>query len=121
EVRLGSRGEGRRLLVPHVDPSKLVLSTDRVRDPVKRVSREPIDPRDPPADDGLHKQLRDALFSHGVSSLPFDPRPAARRARPRISANAGKAPARAGPSGLTRLWSGVRGRGSGGRAAAPRP
>mgnify|MGYP003694065471 CR=1 FL=1 len=41
EVRLGARGEGRRLLVPHVDPSELVLSPDGVGDPVERVSRDP--------------------------------------------------------------------------------
>ena len=35
EVRLGARGEGRRLLVPHVDPAKLVLSPDGVGDPVE--------------------------------------------------------------------------------------
>jgi hypothetical protein len=44
EVRLCARGEGGRLLVPHVDPAKLVLSPDGVGDPVERVSRDPIDP-----------------------------------------------------------------------------
>ena len=78
EVRLGARGEGRRLFVPHVDPSKLVLPADGVGDPVERVSRDPIDPRDPSADEGVHEQVRDALLSHGVSPLPFDARSAAR-------------------------------------------
>jgi hypothetical protein len=35
EVRLGSRGEGRSLFVPRVDPSELVLSPDGVGDPVE--------------------------------------------------------------------------------------
>ena len=35
EVRLGASGEGRSLLVSHVDPSELVLSPDGVGDPVE--------------------------------------------------------------------------------------
>ena len=68
EVRLCPRGEGRRLLVPHGDPSKLVLSPDGIGDPVERVSRDPIDPRDLPADEGIYKQFRDRLLPHGVPS-----------------------------------------------------
>src|SRR5947199_404614 len=68
EVRLCARGEGRGLLVPHVHPSKLVLSPDGVGDPVQRVSGDSIDPRDPSAGEGLYKQLRDRLLSHDVPS-----------------------------------------------------
>src|SRR5206468_11114411 len=69
EVRLCSRGEGRCLLVPHVDPSKLVLPPDGVGDPVERVSRDPIDPRDVSTYYCVHQQFRDRLLSHDVSSL----------------------------------------------------
>src|SRR5437867_10755444 len=58
EVRFCSRSEGCRLLVPHGDPSKLVLSPDGIGDPVERVSRDPIDPGDPPADESIYKQFR---------------------------------------------------------------
>src|SRR5262245_36142810 len=74
EVRLCSRSEGRRLLVPHGDPSKLVLSPDGVGDPVERVSRNSIDPRHPSADEGSHEQFRDRLLSHGILSC-FRPCP----------------------------------------------
>src|SRR5207247_7311622 len=68
EVRLGARGEGRSLLVSRVDPSKLVLSPDGIGDPVERVSRDPVDPRDLPANEGIYKQFRDRLLPHGVRS-----------------------------------------------------
>jgi len=41
EVRLGARGEGSRLLVPHVDPAKLVLSPDGVGDPLSESPATP--------------------------------------------------------------------------------
>src|SRR5206468_5670408 len=68
EVRFCSRSEGCRLLVPHGDPSKLVLSPDGIGDPVERVSRDPIDPGDPPADESIYKQFRDRLLPHGLPS-----------------------------------------------------
>jgi len=68
EVRFCSRGEGCRLLVPHGDPSKPVLSPDGIGDSVERVSRDPIDPRHFSADEGVHQQFCDRLLSHDVPS-----------------------------------------------------
>jgi hypothetical protein len=68
EMRFCSRGEGCRLLVPHMDPSKLIPPPDGIGDPVERVSRDPVDPRDLPADEGIYQQFRDRLLPYGVPS-----------------------------------------------------
>src|SRR4030095_13266837 len=63
-------GKRRRFFMSHVNPSNLLLASNRVRDSVERVARDSVESLDSRRSKGIHKQVRDSFFRH-VSPLSF--------------------------------------------------
>ena len=61
-----TRREGGDFLVPDMDPFDLALTTNRVRQPVKAVAYDAVDPIDSRRDEDFRKLLR-YCFGHAVS------------------------------------------------------
>jgi len=70
EMRVCARGEGRRLLVPHVNPPHTLLPANRIGDSVQGVAGYAVDPLDSLGDQSVDEEIRDRL-GHGTSRSFF--------------------------------------------------
>ena len=70
EMRVCARGEGRRLLVPHVHPPHTLLPANRIGDSVQGVAGYAVDPLDSLGDQSVDEEIRDRL-GHGTSRSFF--------------------------------------------------
>ena len=62
-MRLGTRREGRDLLVPDVDPLDLALAPQRVGQPIQAVADDAVDPLHARCGENLRELVRDG-FGH---------------------------------------------------------
>src|SRR5580700_7731720 len=67
-MRLGTRREGRDLLVPDVDPHDLALAPQRVGQPIQAVTDDAVDALHAPCGENLRELVRDG-FGHVSSPL----------------------------------------------------
>lgn len=58
-------GEGRGLLVPHLDPVDRAGTADRVDDRVEAVTDDAVQAPDPRAHEDVDELFRHVLFGHG--------------------------------------------------------
>src|ERR1700683_228895 len=68
DVRIGTGGEGRYLLVADVDPFDGSLATHRVRDPIERIANYSVDSLDPCSGQGLYQNFR--YCRHKLTPFP---------------------------------------------------
>jgi hypothetical protein len=73
EMRFRARGEGRRLLVPHVNPPHALLPANRIGDSVQGVAGYAVDPLDSLGDQSIDEEIRDRL-GHGTTRSFFSRR-----------------------------------------------
>ena len=68
-MRLGTRGEGRDLLVPDMNPFDLALAAKRVGQPVQAVANNAINPLDARCGKNLRELVRDGPLRSAVAKL----------------------------------------------------
>ncbi len=68
QLRIGTRRECRRLLVPHVQPADAAVSPERVGEGVERVARQPPDPIDSSPLESVDEEIRNVR--HALDATP---------------------------------------------------
>src|ERR1700674_1836798 len=66
EMRFRSGGKRCRLFMSHVNPLKLFLCANRVRDAVQRVARNTVNPLYSRLRENIHQQVRYFFLGHGA-------------------------------------------------------